>query len=66
MRSKKGFITLCLSIAIVSSCNNADKTKEEQNNAALPAELKDTSVLQADEENALEKLNQVMDTSKKE
>lgn len=66
MKTKSLFIAFSLCLLTFSNCNNANSTKEEQATEALPVELKDTSVIQADEENALEKLNQVIDTSKKE
>lgn len=64
MKASKKLVgaVICLIFLSMSNCGpSADKKVEE----TVPQELKDTSVLQADEENALEKLNQVIDTSQK-
>lgn len=63
MKTKHLFIASSLCITLLSNCGNSTSINEDQNNASIPVELKDTTILQADEENALEKLNNVIDTS---
>jgi len=64
MKSKILLSLLALSSLFVMRCGSG---KNEKNDAELtvPVELKDSAVLQADEAGALDKLNSVIDSSKK-
>lgn len=64
MKSKFLLSLVALSSILMLRCGSG---KNEKNDAELnvPVELKDTAVLQADEAGALDKLNSVIDSTKK-
>jgi hypothetical protein len=53
---------ICLIFLSFYNCGSSADKKVE---ATVPEELKDTTVLQSDEDNALEKMNNVIDTTQK-
>ena len=62
MLTKKFFAILLIALALGYQCG--DKTAEkEPTESAIPAELKDSTVINADEDNALEKLKNVVGDS---
>lgn len=64
MKALTGALLLLTGLAVTncaqSSSNNTEKVLE-----SVPQELKDSAVLKNDEENALDKLNSVIDTAAK-
>ncbi len=66
MKTKKILTTLFIvsSFTLFFACSSAEKPNDsEKILETVPEELKDTAVLNNDEENALDKLNNVIDTS---
>lgn len=65
MKSKNLIIFFSFTLLLLSNCGSSNDVKNEANENTVPSELKDTVVIQSDEEKALEKLNNVIDTTKK-
>lgn len=66
-RLKVASYTLVIGLIVLfTNCSgNGNSNQAEKVIETMPQELKDTAVLQADEENALNKLSNIIDTSGK-
>jgi len=63
MISKKFFAVLMLAMVLGYQCSNSKENEKEHTESAVPAELKDSTVINSDEDNALEKLKNVVGDS---
>lgn len=62
----KALLMSCLLVVFFTliKCNSSQGNKNETPEAVVPVELKDSAVIEADEDKALEKLNHVIDSAK--
>jgi hypothetical protein len=63
MLTKKFFAILIVAMTLGYQCKNDSTTEQEHTESAIPPELKDSTVINADEDNALEKLKNVVGDS---